>query len=406
MSVNNLSRKVNKTHKKLASDWRHAVPKFQLEINDQAWPELPKLSTQKLTVDHKTRSDELCRIINKDDASEDYQSFIINPAHTSDTSGTADDSCVCECDVTQSKHGSHIGIVINEVCIEQSCSKNRNNFVAEVDKSNSFCARQEKKEQFFSYKSYIKNSQKIVDTDINSDSKHHGHKKTDKNVTSFHENNFQNDFLVDFPTLDVNKKKMNSKLKQLHMHCGESSKHSLDNNTKKPKAKDPICINIFDVISTLPVKPKLSRGKFEANILLNPSVTVIKPFRKRVNVEAHTYGNPLDSDKPLRKRGKVRPNKKCKPSLIKAIILKTREEKIKAKDAAKKQLTDSKTIVLNDGALSVYDRSLKDKDINGEKGDNCCKYTVIQNDEKITIPRLLHTRKFREKLIAYDTACQ
>lgn len=415
MSYNDLSGNTNKTHKRMSANWRHVAQTFQLEISDQAWPELSTSGTKKLNKKacvSETHSSKLYSVGSRDVLSVSQKSCLVDQVQRSNKYRTMQNSN--DCQDTPDKHISSIDTLnfsmTVESCVEHTASKDRSTVAAEIVNSN-FSVTQDKSDQVVSHIDCDKNGQTIAGKDFKVDSKQCVNKKTDTSVASFYENNFQNDFSLEFPTLDVNTKKANSKSKQLYKLGGKncrSVKHNLDSNVKKPKAKDPICINILDVISTVTAKPKLIRGsKFETSLLSNPSVSVIKPLRKRVKSSAHIYGNPLDSDKPLHKKGKVRPNKKIKPSLLKAIILKTREDKLKAKDAAKKRLLDSKIILLNDvphvNSVDSNDNSLTKMFVNGREKDNSGLHKVIHNDEKKTTPHLLHTRKFREYCNNYLT---
>lgn len=396
MSSNDVLGKINKTtHKQVSSNWRH-VSKFQLEINDETWPELPSLGTKTLNKKMyvpKTHVSKLCSVVNMDKLSESHKSFPVDPAQVN--TGTTRHSC--ECEVTPNDI-NHTDAMMSGIFVKCTSGKSKNSFVANIDSN--FSGTQDNNDLVVTPKrSFGKICQQIIDSNLKEDYNQSVDKKIDTGGASLYENNFQNDF----PTLDANKKKVGLKSGQLYKHCNDSCKPSLSNNTKKPKAKDPICISILDVISTLPIKPKGVRGKLETGVLSKQLVGIIKPLQKRMYASAHTYGNPLDSDKPLRKRGKVRPNKKFKPSLLKAVILKTREDKLKAKQTAKKRLLDSKTILLNDVAHSLQmnvvnlnGKNVKDLFINGKEKDGNDQYADIHNEGKTPTPLLLHTQKFRE----------
>lgn len=415
MSYNGLSGNSNNTHKRMTANWRHVSQTFQLEISDQAWPELSTSGTKKINkkpcVTAVTHSSKLYNVDSKDVLSESHKSFSVDEVQRSSKYSTTEHSN--DCQDTPDKHACSIDTLnfsmTDETCVEHTASKLRNTVTAEIV-NNNFSFTQDKSDQVVSHKDSGVNGQKITGKDLKDDSKQCDNKKTVTNMASLYDNNFQNDFSLEFPTLDVNKKKANSKSRQLSKlgdkNC-KSEKHSLHSNVKKPKAKDPICINILDVISTVTAKPKLIRGgTFDTSLLSSPSVSVIKPLRKRVSASAYTYGNPLDSDKPLRKKGKVRPNKKIKTSLLKAIVLKTREDKLKAKETAKQRLLDSKTILLDDvhvNSVDLNDNSVTKVFIKDKGKDDIGLHTVINDDEKKITPQLLHTRKFREYCNNYLT---
>lgn len=232
MSSNDLQRKEHTTHKVL-SNWRHVVPKFQLEINDHTWPSLGTNTSNKKTCTPKTHVTKLLHSVANVDKLSVSQKLI--PVDSAEGSS---DTTSCQCEITPN-HINHMDSMMSRICIEYTSSKDSKSYVDKIVNSN-FVAIQENNEPVAPKRSFDESNQKIISCELKLDCNQCRYKKID----------FQNDF----PTLNTNKKKINSKSGHVQKQCNDSCEGNLSGNTKKPKTRDPIHINILDVISTVAVK--------------------------------------------------------------------------------------------------------------------------------------------------------